>query len=51
MIYLKIEGKYMTIKEIAEKYNMPLGLISYRVRKGVRDVNELIQPKHGMLRK
>lgn len=51
MINIKIEGKYMTLKEIAEKYNVPRKLIANRFARGVRELNELIQPKYDMLRK
>lgn len=51
MTYIKIEGKYMTLKEIAEKYDMPIKLIQFRASKGITDINELTQPKYEMLRK
>jgi len=51
MTYIKIENRYMTIREIAEKYDMPRDLIAYRIGKGIRELDKLIQPKYEMLRK
>ena len=48
MIYIKDErGRYRTLKEIAEKYNVPLDLVKGRANHGVRDLEKLIQPKWG----
>jgi DNA-directed RNA polymerase specialized sigma24 family protein len=51
MTFVKIEGRYMTIREISEKYNVPLNLIRARIARGIRDINELTQPKYEMTRK
>lgn len=46
MIYLKINNKYLTLKEIAIEYNVNIELLRGRYRAGIRDLNELIAPKH-----
>lgn len=51
MTFIKIDGRYLTIREIAEKYEMPRNLIATRIARGIRDIKELTQPKYEMLRK
>jgi hypothetical protein len=48
MIYIKDKkGKYLTIKEVAAEYNVPLDLIKGRWNHGVKEFEKLIQPKWG----
>ncbi len=51
MVYVKIKGRYKTLKEIAEEYNVEKSLVAARYCRGIRELKELIQPKHEMLRK
>jgi hypothetical protein len=51
MVYIFVKGKAKTLKEISSEYNVSLKLIQGRYTYGIRDLKELIQPKHEMLRK
>jgi hypothetical protein len=46
MVLIKDGKKYKTLKELAAEYNIPLKLIQGRYVRGLRSVQELIQPKH-----
>jgi len=46
MIYIKDEkGRMLTLKEISQKYNVPLSLVQGRYNCGNKDLAELIKPK------
>jgi len=45
MVYLKIDGRYKTLKEISQMYNISLDLIRGRYLQGVRDIEKLTAPK------
>jgi predicted DNA-binding protein YlxM (UPF0122 family) len=52
MHYVKMNsGELLSLKEIAEKYNVSLRLIEGRYYRGIRDISKLTQPKYEMLRK
>lgn len=51
MIWIKINGKYKTIKEISTDTNISPKLIYARYKKGITDIKELTQPKYEMVRK
>jgi hypothetical protein len=51
MIYIKINGQYKTVKEIATKYNLSPKLVYNRYKKGITNLEKLIQPKYEMIRK
>lgn len=51
MVYVFVKGKAKTLKEISSEYDVSLNLIKGRYTRGIRDLKELIQPKHEMLRK
>lgn len=51
MVYIKINGRYKTLKEIAIEYDVPLDLIKGRWSNGVRDIEKLIAPKWDKWRK
>lgn len=47
MIYIKDEkGKLLSLKDVAQKYNVPLELVKgrYNIR-GIKNLPELIKPK------
>lgn len=47
MLYIKdTNGRYKTLKELAEKYDLPVKLIRGRHMRGLRTVEELTQPQH-----
>jgi hypothetical protein len=45
MIYVKVDGRYKTLKEIAIENNLPVKLVMGRHQSGKRDLAELIKPK------
>jgi hypothetical protein len=52
VVYVKDKnGVYKTLKELSADYNVSLKLMQGRYTNGVRDVKDLTQPKHDMLRK
>lgn len=51
MVYIKVDNQYKTLKEISEEYDCPLRLVAARFYRGIREINELTQPKYDMLRK
>lgn len=52
MVYIKDEkGRLKTIKELAREYELPYTLIQSRYFRGIRNINELVQPKYEMVRK
>lgn len=52
MIYIRNEiGKLQSMKDLAQRYNLPLSLIQGRYNRGIRDIKELTQPKYEMLKK
>lgn len=44
MVYIDDNGRLKTLKELAEKYDVPLELIRGRWNRGMREIEELIQP-------
>jgi hypothetical protein len=48
---MKIDNRYLTLKEIAAKYNISLQLLRGRYQRGIREIEELIQPKYEATRK
>ena len=51
MLHLKVNGRLMTINEIAKKFDVPRTLIASRYQRGIRELDKLIQPKYEMTRK
>jgi hypothetical protein len=51
MIYIPVKNKLKSLKEIAAEYNVPTRLIYTRYRRGIKDIKELTQSKHDMVRK
>ena len=51
MIWIKVDGKYKTVKEISMDSKISPRLIYARYKKGIKDIKELTQPKYEMMRK
>ena len=51
MIYIKVNGRYKTTKEIATKYNISPQIVYRRYKAGITELEKLIQPKYEMVRK
>ena len=46
VVYLKDKDtQYVTLQDIAIKYNVSLQLVQGRYRTGIREIEELIKPK------
>lgn len=41
MVYLKVNNRYKTLKEIALEHNVPLKYVRARYSKGIRGIAEL----------
>jgi uncharacterized protein (DUF111 family) len=51
MIYIKVKGKYKTVKDIAAEYNVSPRLIYARYMRGIKEIEKLVQPKYESVRK
>ena len=51
MIFIKVKGKYKTVKDIAAEYNISSKLIYARYSRGIKEIEKLIEPKYESVRK
>jgi hypothetical protein len=51
MVYIKVNGRYKTLKEISQETQVSLKLIQGRYQQGIRDLASLTEPKWESLKK
>ena len=51
MIYIKIDGRYKTVKEIAAESDISPRLVYARYMKGIKDIKKLTEPKYESVKK